>query len=97
MNQGSTEGRTESEGTVKQPRDSRPRVRVKAKAFWDYMERRSLSQNDLAKEVGLSPGYVSQMVNGRRSPSARTRRSLLEALGAVEFDDIFFIEATDEG
>ena len=96
VNPESKEKSVEGPASVKQHKPSRPRVMVKAEAVWDYMERLSLSQNDLAKEVGLSRSFLSQMVNGRRSPSPKTRRGLLEALGSLEFDDIFYIEGPDE-
>ena len=43
------------------------------------------SQSWLAREIGVSPGYISMLVNGERSPSGRIRRRMLEALGLNHF------------
>ena len=42
----------------------------------DRLEGLGLSQNDLAREVGVSSGYLSRLMNGTRCPSARTCRLL---------------------
>ena len=70
------------------------RVRLKANALWEYLKRRHLTQGDFAALVPISPGYLSQLVIGDRSPSPRTTRLLLDALD-VEFDDLFYVEETD--
>ena len=38
------------------------------------------SQNWLAREIGISPGYLSMLVNEGRAPSGRIRRRMLKAL-----------------
>ena len=47
-------------------------------------------------EIGVSSGYLSMLVNARRSPSGRIRRRMLEALGLTEFHDLFGLEERDE-
>ncbi len=54
------------------------------------------SQNWLAREIGVSPGYVSMLVNAGRSPSGRIRRRRLKALEVTEFGDLFRLEERDE-
>ena len=56
---------------------------------WDRLEGLDLSQNDLARKVGVSSGYLSRLMNGTRCPSARTCRLLEEALGCQEFEGLF--------
>ena len=68
------------------------RVRLNARAFWDRLERANLSQNELARRIGVTSGYLSQLISGRRSPSPRTRRCLLEALDVGGFDELFIVE-----
>ena len=71
-------------------------VRIDAAAFWRRLNTLNRSQNRLAREVGISPSYVSMLVNGQRSPSGRIRRRMLKALGLEDFDDLFTMEDRDE-
>ena len=54
------------------------------------------SQNWLAREIGISPGYVSKLVNEGRAPSGRIRERMQKALGVNDFHQIFRLEATDD-
>lgn len=65
------------------------RVRLRAGALWELLDRRNLSQNDLAHRLGVSSGHLSRLVNGRRCPSPSLRRLLMESLNCAEFDDLF--------
>ena len=71
-------------------------VRLDAAALWTRLALMNRSQNWLAREIGVSPSYVSMLVNGERSPSGRIRRRMLRALGEIEFQDLFNMEVTDE-
>ena len=70
------------------------RARLNAVAFWDLLHRLNMTKNELADLTGLSTGYLSQLLNGKRYPSAATRRRLQDALG-VGFDDLFIMEECD--
>ena len=67
-------------------------VRLKRAALWERLGTLNRSQNWLAREVGVSPGYMSMLVNGGRSPSDRIRRRMLRALGFHNFDQLFEIK-----
>ena len=54
------------------------------------------SQNWLARETGVSPGYMSMLVNGGRSPSGRIRRRMRKALGVTNPKELFKLEDCDE-
>ncbi len=54
------------------------------------------SQNWLAREIGVSPGYVSMLVNEGRAPSGRIRKRMLEALGVDDFHQLFRLEVRDD-
>ena len=54
------------------------------------------SQNWLAREIGVSPGYVSKLVNEGRAPSGRIRERMQKALGVNDFHQIFRLEVTDD-
>ena len=69
------------------------RVRLNAPAAWRVMDRLGLSQNEVARRAGLSSGYMSQLVNGERSPSPRTQRRLLRVLGVERREELFVREA----
>lgn len=68
------------------------RVRINPVALWEAMARRNLSQNELARELGISSGYMSQLLCGTRYPSPRLRRRMLERLTPAGFNDLFYIE-----
>ena len=65
-------------------------------ALWKRLALLNRSQNWLAREIGISPGYVSKLVNTGRSPSGRIRRRMLKALELTEFGDLFRLEDSDE-
>ena len=71
-------------------------VRLDAAALWTRLALLNRSQNWLAREMGVSPSYVSMLVNGERSPSGSVRRRMLKALGVDDFKDLFTMEDTDE-
>ena len=71
------------------------RVRLKADALWECLQRRHLTSGEFAQRAGISAGYLSQLVIGQRSPSPRTTRLLLDALD-VEFDALFYFEETSD-
>ena len=49
-------------------RAGRTVVRLDAAALWLRLNLLNRSQNWLAKEVGISPGYLSMLVNGGERP-----------------------------
>ena len=54
------------------------------------------SQNWLAREIGVSPGYMSMLVNGGRSPSGHIRRRMRKALGVTNIKELLKLEDCDE-
>ena len=84
----------ESEG----PRRRRGRnvVRLDTQALWKRLDLLNRSQNWLAREIGISPGYLSMLVNENRAPSGRIRRRMLKALGMEDFHEIFALEDHDD-
>ena len=49
------------------------------------------SQRSLAREIGISGAYLSQIENGDRNPGPGVAKKIAEALG-VNYSDIFFID-----
>ena len=74
---------------------ARRKILVNAHARWQLMDLHSMSQNELARFLGLSQGYLSQLTNGKRSPSPKTRRRMLRAFD-VQFSDLFVVVRDDE-
>ena len=70
---------------------NRPRVRLNPAPVWAFLDERHISQNELARLIGISPGYLSQLMNGRAHPSPQLRRRLQGALGVTDFDALFDI------
>ncbi len=80
------------------PRRRRGRVvvRLNTAALWERLALLGRSQNWLAREIGVSPGYVSMLVNEGRAPSGRIRERMLKALGVDDFHQLFILEEMDD-
>lgn len=66
-------------------------IHVKCKPLKILMLRLGITGIELSKQVGITQGYISQILSGKRSPSAPIAKHILSVLGC-EFDDIFEIE-----
>ena len=71
------------------------RVRLKAEVVWELLNRLNLTQNELARRIGRSSGFMSQLINGERFPSGETRQRLMDVLGVTDFDVLFVQERVD--
>ena len=71
------------------------RVKLDPHKVWELLNRLNMTQNELARLVGTSSGYLSQLMSGTRCPSADMRRRLMEALGVTRFEDLFILEAVE--
>ncbi|MFC8503046.1 helix-turn-helix domain-containing protein [Pedococcus sp. NPDC057267] len=79
-----------SEGAVSMPMSQLgPRLR-------EARTRAGLSLRAAARELGVSPSFVSQMENGKSQPSVATLYSLAQLLG-VSVDELFAAETPDPG
>ena len=56
------------------------RPTVDTRALWDRMDALGLSQNEVARLAGISTGYLSEVMNGKRTPSGDVLRRLYEVL-----------------
>jgi putative transcriptional regulator len=54
------------------------RVSLRRPIFDIAITRRNLSQKDLARELGISRALLSQVIGGKKEPSAMIRKRLLE-------------------
>ena len=56
----------------------------------------NISQRELARCIGRSPNFVSDLFTGRRCAAGETRRRLMEVLQVSRFEDLFILEETDD-
>ena len=66
-------------------------------AVWQLLDRHGISQNELARRCGFSPGHLPMLMNGKRSPLPRALRRLMEVPGVDDFDRLFTIEPQEVG
>ena len=71
-------------------------VLLKTRALWDRLELLGRSQNWLARETGISRGYLSTLINEARAPSGRVRRRMQTVLGMEDFDELFELRHEDD-
>ncbi len=68
------------------------RIRLRHRRLAALLAKSRRSQNAWAAKMGLSPGHLSRLVNGRRRyPSPKTRERILKGLG-LPFEELFEIE-----
>jgi transcriptional regulator with XRE-family HTH domain len=73
------------------------KVGLRREAFDIAITRRNLSQKRLAERLHISRSYLSEIVRGKRRPSAAIRERLLEHFQEYSFDDLFIIERGGNG
>ncbi len=74
-------------------RRRRTLVTLKPEPLWERLAVLGRSQNWLAHEAGISPGYLSMLVNGKRSPSGHLRRRLQQILEVEDFHELFTLRS----
>jgi DNA-binding XRE family transcriptional regulator len=52
-----------------------------------WRKHRGLTQHQLAKKTGVAKGYISQIENGKRTPSISVLKAIAAAL-LVDFEDV---------
>ena len=62
------------DGPARFEADQRPTV--DPRALWDRMEAHQISQNEVARRAGISSAYLSEIMNGRRTPSGEVLAKL---------------------
>ena len=72
------------------------KVWMNSGAVLHYLIKENISQNELAERLSISSGYMSQLVNGRRCPSPRLRKKMLDVLSHLTFSGLFNVENKNE-
>lgn len=73
-------------------RQSAARVNLKPEAVRRRLIRLNLSQSELARHVGVTSGYLSQMMKGTRCPSAEVLVRLMDVLEVTAFGELFRVK-----
>ena len=73
-------------------RRPRRRILLNAQALWKRLDLLNMTQNELARRAGVTSGYISLLVGGRRCPSPELRRRFMEILGVTDFHELFIVE-----
>ena len=68
------------------------RVRLDPQKVWALLNRLNMTQNELARLLDTSSSYLSQLMSGKRRPSAAFRKRMMDVLGVTDFDDLFYLE-----
>lgn len=55
------------------------------------LARKNMSQNWLAQRLGVTSGYISQLMCGVRNPSPRLREKIMKLFPECDFDELFTI------
>ncbi len=71
------------------------KVMLNRNVVYQLLGRRNISQRGLAKSLGVSSGYLTQLLNGDRCPSATLRQKMLQVMNPLTFDDLFLMEHQD--
>ena len=72
------------------------RARLNPDQTWERLNVLNMSQNELARRIGRSRSFVSDLFHGRRYAAAETRRRLMWVLEVARFEDLFILEETDD-
>ena len=69
-------------------------VELRSDPIKEILARKNMSQNCFAMRLGVSSGYMSQLMSGVRNPSPALRKKILAVLQMDEsgFDDLFAIK-----
>jgi len=68
------------------------KVELKAGKIRMMLARHNRTQQWLAQQLETTNSYFSQLMTGKRRPSAVMRQKIMEALHVQEFNDIFIIQ-----
>ena len=71
------------------------RARLDPDKAWERLNVLNMSQNELARRIGRSQSFLSDLFHGRRYASGETRRRLMAVLQVNSFEDLFIMEETD--
>ena len=72
------------------------KARLDAEKAWERLSVLNMGLNELARRIGRSRSFVSDLFHGRRYAAAETRRRLMAVLEVSRFEDLFILEENDD-
>ena len=72
-------------------------VRPKTRVLWDRLHLLRRSRNWLAQVMGISPVFLSKLVQVESAPSGRIRQRMQDDLGVRGFQEPFALEHESYG
>lgn len=73
------------------------KVKLRSTTIDAHLARRNKSKSWLALKIGISSGYLSQLMDGTRNPSPKVREQIQRTLPDLSFDDLFTLSIKQEG
>ena len=71
-------------------------VELKNSEIKRQLARENITQNQLAQRLGITSGYMSQLICGTRNPSPKLRLRMMKLFPECDFDDLFIIRTIDQ-
>ena len=72
------------------------KARLDPEKAWERLSVLNMGLNELARRIGRSRSFVSDLFHGRRYAAAETRRRLMAVLEVSRFEDLFVLEENDD-
>lgn len=63
----------------------RPHLFLRPMVIWDFLNDHDMSQNQLARRLGISSSYMTQLMANRRAPSPALRARIRKLVGQRAF------------
>ena len=70
------------------------KVKLKDDEIQYQLARKNMTQDLLAQRLGITTGYMSQIMCGVRNPSPRLREKIMQQFPECDFDELFDIKTT---
>lgn len=67
------------------------KVLIKRDVFESVLYRRGITNKEFAENIGITSNTMSYILNGKRAPSQKTAKKIVEALD-LNFEDVFEIK-----
>ena len=68
------------------------KVLLRSDKIEQYLIEKNRSQSWLASRIGISRGYMSQLISRQRCASPELRQNMMKTLSISDFDEIFEIK-----
>jgi ribosome-binding protein aMBF1 (putative translation factor) len=70
-------------------------VKIKTEVITETLIKTNKNQKWLADKIGVSSGYISDIISGNVVPAGKVRDNLMKALGIKEWDGLYELVESD--